>query len=233
MSHPSELKWARHLAGELGPRERWSLRRHLAACEACQRLECQLAAERRLFNAAPERSGEVEQLAGSLARAPGVEAQRWRWQWVPLALAGAVAALLLLRLPPGESFSAKGANVFELHVRRGNGDAPLGGQCRAGDAIRAHYRSDRRYLLVVETGSTGEPQPVFPFGGGRSQEIAAGSQLTPGSWVLDAAPGRECFEAFFSDRPVSVAEARAALGEPASPLPDVATSAACCDKVSP
>ena len=49
---------------------------------------------------------------------------------------------------------------------------------------------------------------LYPVGGESSAEVFAGEVLTPGSWVLDATPGKERFVALFSDRNIPLEEVR-------------------------
>lgn len=237
-AHPSELAWARHLAGEPGWLARRRLRRHLRRCEACRRLEASLAAERRAFDADPARRQELARLAAERGPAPGGRPARHRarrWPWLAGALAAASATALVLlavRTPAPDALRAKGGGVLELYVERPGGAAALGERCAPGDRLIARYRTDRAYLLLLESDGRGAVQVVVPAGGAASMRLTVAEGTTPTSWVLDGAPGPECFAAFFSDAPVDVADAARALrAAPSAPeLPGAAAQVRCCRK---
>lgn len=233
--HPSALAWARHLAGEPAWLARRRLRRHLRRCEACRRLEASLAAERRAFDADPARREELARLAAARGPADRAGAPRHRWPWLAGALACASAAalaLLSLGTPAPDVLRAKGGGVLELYVERPGGAAPLGERCAPGDRLIARYRTDRAYLLLLERDGLGAVQVIAPAGGAASMRLTAGEGTTPTSWVLDGAPGPECFAAFFSDAPVDAHEAARAL-RAAPSAPQVFGARAqvrCCEK---
>ncbi|MEE8137604.1 MAG: zf-HC2 domain-containing protein [Thermoanaerobaculia bacterium] len=121
--HTTYLEWlhSEH-DGELSPRERSMLRRHLASCAECQAEERELAALEELLAASrmPVREGFREEVLASLPAA-GWEARhprRWTAALVVSALLGAGAAALMgasaARLEPAAPFLAAVTAVFDL-----------------------------------------------------------------------------------------------------------------------
>ncbi len=209
--HPDALTWSRFLGRELGVFQRLSFARHLRECERCRNRRDALLRERAAFEGAPEREEELSRL---LRRAPSSRPPPRLLFGLGMATAAALAlaVFILPRGEPGEDvLRAKGGSHFELWVNRGDVATQLGDECRPGDALRARYRTDRRYLLVLGRDGTGEIAPLFPPAGTGPVRLVEGEGLTPGSWVLDDRPGREQFIAFFSDAPISEAEASAAV----------------------
>ncbi len=233
--HPSELTWARALAAELGWLGRTRLRRHLAACDACRRLEAELAEDRRAFEADPRRGDDLR-----LLRARGADAAPPRVSHGVLRIAAAVAgatlvagiAVVATRRPTSPELAPKGLDAFQLFVDRPAGARPLGDHCAPGNRIIGRYRTDRPYLLLLERDGRGRVQTLVPRDGLESARLPASEGTTSESWVLDAVPGRECFVAIFSDEPVGVAAARHALLErPEAPaLPGAVIVVLCCEK---
>lgn len=233
--HPSELTWARALAAELGWLGRARLRRHLAACEACRSLEAHMAEERCAFESDPRRGHDLRLLRARAAAAP-LPGGRRRSRTLAAALAGAalaggVAVVVSLR-PASPDLAPKGLDSFQLLVYRPAGARPLGGRCAPGDRIIGRYRTDRPYLLLLEWDGRGRVQTLVPRDGVESARLPAAEGTTTESWVLDAAPGPECFVAVFSDEPVGAeAATRALLERPEAPVLRGATiQVRCCEK---
>lgn len=233
--HPSELTWARLLAAELGWLARTRLRRHVAACDACRLLETELTEERRAFESDPRRADDLRLLRARAAAAP----PRWappRRPRLAFALAGAALvaglAVVVVRRPASPHLSSKGLDAFQLFVERPAGAQALGGRCAPGDRIIGRYRTDRPYLLLLERDGRGRVQTLVPRDGVESARLPAAEGTTPESWVLDAAPGPECFVAVFSDEPVGAAAAiRALLERPGAPaLRGATVQVRCCEK---
>lgn len=235
-THLTELDWARLLGGELGWWSGRHQRRHLRGCTACRRQEEALLAERRAFQAAPARAAERARLAAALPPPAGRPALRPvpRLAWggaAALALGLAVLAALP-GAPPGDALAAKGGATFTVLVERPGGSDPLGARCAPGDRLMATWRTALPHLLVLERDGQGRVQALFPREGAASARLPAPEGATPGSWILDAAPGRECFAAFFSEAPIATAEAaRALAAAPEGPtLAGAAVVTRCCDK---
>ena len=228
--HPSELAWAKHLSREGGWLARRRIRRHLAHCPDCKAREAEWVREREAFERGP-----LLPLTRAAARPPVGGRVAWRWLVLGGAagtLATAVALVLALRVPTTGGLEEKGAEVFTLYLRSAEGAATLGGECAPGDRLMAGYRTRRPYLLILERDGRGAVQVLFPPGGRASGRVPEGEGVTPTSWILDAAEGRECFAAFFSDEPVSAGVAAAALAAtPQGPsLPGAAVRVRCCEK---
>lgn len=227
--HPDALAWARLLGRDLGPLAAWRLRRHLAGCAACQARHATLLEGRADFEGAPARAEQLRRLEAR-ATAPAAPA-RGRG----LVLAGALAAALAVgaslavvgaRDREAAPLEPKGGDQFTVYVLGPLGPAPLGPACAEGDRLTARFRTGHRHLLVLEHDGAGEVQELL-----RSADATAAPRLQP-SWVLDARPGEECFAAFFSDAPLELATATAALkASPASPaVPGASVQVRCCLK---
>jgi Putative zinc-finger len=237
--HPSALGWARFFGHELGPLDRWRLRRHLASCPACAGLHAAMVEERRVFLASPAR---LEQLALLTATAARLGAREARPAWRPLpwllggSLAATAAALALVVLSPSaglEELRAKGGDTLSLVVQRAGGPARLGESCAAGDRLTARFRTDHRQLLLLERDGAGAVQQLYQNDPARP--LPAGEGVTPTSWVLDDQAGEECFAGFFSDTPVEPRAAiRALEASPHAPvLPGAVVRVQCCLKGAP
>lgn len=238
--HPSALDWSRRLAGDARGwwRER-RMRRHLAGCEACRRLEAEMISERIAFDAAPERREELARLQARAATALrhaapssalGLPGLRWA---LGAGLGLALVAVLALRLPePRDGLLEKGGSALALYVDRPGGAVALPARCAPGDRLMARWRTDRPWLLLLERDGAGRVQVLLPAGGTTSVRLQAGEGTTPQSFVLDDTPGRECFAAFFSDEPLDAAAAgRALAGAPGAPaLPGASVRVQCCEK---
>jgi hypothetical protein len=238
-THPNALDWTKYLAGESGWLAAGRLRRHLLACAPCRQLEAEMAEERRSFDSAPMRRDELSflQARAAASHRNGAKASpRLRWVVMGGAAAAVVATAIALRAPRRAPYLAeKGRDVFTMYVDRPSGAVALGARCAPGDRVMASYRTERRHLLLLERDGRGAVQVLVPPGGGRSIELPAAEGTTATSWALDAAPGRECFAAVFSDGPIDPAAASRALARsPEAPsLPGAVIRMQCCDKGGP
>lgn len=234
-AHPSELQWARHLSREGSFLERRHVRRHLARCAACRAYEAEQSRAREAFEGDPRTREAMDELrARAAATAPPPRGGRPTWFGAIGVLGVAAAALALILLRPGSSpeLLAKGGDRFAVYVQRPGGPVTLGGRCAPGDRLMAGWRTSRPYLLLLERDGRGAVQVLFPPGGAGSGRVPAAEGTTPTSWILDDAPGRECFAAFFSDEPVGTAIASRALAASREPpaLPGVTARVVCCEK---
>lgn len=213
-AHPSELTWTRMLDGALSPFQRLRLALHLRGCEKCRAQRQGLLSEQAAFQTAPERAGEMARLVsrfGGRASPPRFLGSL-AWAAAGLAAAGAAVLLVWSRGDAGDDeLRPKGAALFEVISNRGSEVAPLRQRCRPGDALRARIRTDHAYVLIVGIDPEAKVTALYPMGGERSAEASGGEVLTPGSWVLDAAPGQERFVALFSDRSLPLEEVRRAI----------------------
>jgi len=239
--HPSELLWTKLLDGALGPVDRLRLSWHLRSCEACRRERDAMLAERAAFQAAPARASDLQAIASRVPREVAQPARSGTWVGFAAGLAASatVLALVLARPAPGPSdgdLTAKGGEEFSIVVKRGEAVSPLGARCRAGDALRARLRSTHRHVLVLGVDPAGTISALHPFAGAASAALDPAGELTPGSWVLDDAAGVERFVAIFSDTPVSLERARAAIAlagaEPVH-LPGAVVLERSCTKEAP
>jgi hypothetical protein len=223
--HPSELVWSRMLDGALAPHERLWLSLHLRRCEVCRRACADMQAERAIFQSAPERATEVQQLVGQLPRGPSVPPARPH-RWVGYA-AGAMAVaasavVLLVQWPTVEDgLRAKGGDSFGLVVKHADTVTPLGARCWPGDSLRAQLGSSHGYVLLVGIDPQGHVSALHPFGGTESTPLSEAQEFTPGSWVLDDAVGRERFVAVFSNARVTLEQVRAAVGRAGAATPQL------------
>jgi len=237
-AHPSALAWARHLSGETGGLSGWRFRRHLASCPACRERAAAAAREREAFESDPRQAEVLGRLRGRSGRSPtgAVRPRIWAtWAMAGAAAAGAVTLVATGHANRARGLAGKGGDVFTVYVERPSGARLLGPACAPGDRLMARYRTARPFLLVVERDGASAVQAVHPWSGDASVRLTAREGTTPASWQLDAAPGEECFFAFFSDEPVAFSAARAALAaSPAAPsLPGVAVRTQCCRKEGP
>jgi hypothetical protein len=234
--HPTELTWARALAGELGWIARAKLRGHVATCDACRRLQGEMAEDRRRFESDPRRGDDLRLLRARAATAPRPGARRPALRLVAGVVGGLLMgglAAVLARRPGPLDLAPKGGDTFQLIVSRAAGAQPLEDRCAPGDRIMGRYRTGRAYLLLLERDGRGRVQTLIPRDGNASSRLPAGEGITPESWILDATPGPECFVAVFSDEPVEAAEATRAVRErPRAPtVRGAAVQVRCCEKV--
>jgi hypothetical protein len=241
---PSELELGKHVAGELGLLAVQRLRAHAAACPRCRAELEMIPEERAAFAADPRRRRDLAHLASMAARMreAGPRGGRLRWSLAGLAAGGAVLAAVLSLRPPGPgprratdgglAWTTKGGDLLAVHVETAGGAVPLGATCAAGDRLMASYATGRAYLLLLERDGKGRIQVLLPPGGTTSARLPAPRGTTAESFVLDEAPGPECFAAFFSDAPIEAAQAGAALAAASgSPeLPGAVVKMLCCDK---
>lgn len=205
-THYSELFWSRWLGDELSLVERWRLRRHLAQCQNCLQVTQDLRSERHQFENDDNWSAQVAKLKSGFAQEHKQPALG-RWAFVAaVALATVIASTVGLRMPRAD-LSVKGADLFTIFVKSGDTVRPLGSDCAPGDMLRARYKSSKAYLLVVGVDGSGASQALLPFGGVASHKLEDTEAELPGSWALDERPGTERFVAFFSEKPISIAEA--------------------------
>lgn len=214
--HPSELGWLLYQSKEL---RRWRYPRlwwHLRCCRSCREREESLLQERARYDAAPERSLEIESLVRRFAtndRSPegAVTKRRRTSSWILTAAAAAAICILVLvrpwRITP--DLIPKGSDFVTMYVQRGETVSVLGDTCRPGDKLRAYYRSGKKYVLIVGVDTQGVLQTLHPSGGDSSAIISTDSMYTPGSWVVDESPGRERIVTIFSEQPVVLKEAAA------------------------
>jgi hypothetical protein len=195
-----------------------------------------MAAERAAFDAAPARRDELVQLCASAStsqpRRLRLELSRRGWALAGSAAALGVAALLLWLPEPRDEVASKGSSSLTVYQERSGGAALLGRSCEPGARLMLHYRTDRRWLLIVQRDGRGDVQVLFPRGGAASGRVPGPEGATAHSFILDAVPGRECFTAFFTDQPMDAAAAgRALAASPEAPLPfGVEVRSQCCTK---
>ncbi len=237
--HLDELNLARLLAGDGGW---WARRRarHLDRCPSCRARLAEARAARATYEADPARAAETRALirAASSIRAP--KPARWPWLLVPtLAAAGALLALSPIAHPPdaGEApggLRAKGADVFAMYLARGDESGPLPDRCAPGDRLRARLEGPGRWVYVIGVDPTGAVTPLLPDDGDDSLALGDDPLWSPGSWILDAAPGTERFIAAFSDGPLSLADVvdavEAQAADPLTPVPGLSLVEHRCTK---
>ncbi|HZS35696.1 MAG TPA: zf-HC2 domain-containing protein [Polyangia bacterium] len=188
----------------LSSTERARIEAHLAECERCRRDAEAARASRehcarqivpRGFAPLTRRRGWLPWLAGA-----------------PV-LAAAIVLLMLKLRPP--DIAMKGAPTFSTYVRHDGQVSVLrdGGTVRAGDEIRFVAVSETlSYLLVCSVDGAGKASIYFPFAGTESGTIDLRNRVElPGSVILDDAPGPERVFALFSSKPITAADATAAL----------------------
>jgi len=235
-THPNALDWARYFSGEVRWLAGWRFRRHLSACASCRHLEADMAQERAAFDASPLRREELALLQARLVTSPARAIPK-KLPQLPWAITAGIAAvaivLVVVRAPPQPpTLVEKGRDAFTMYVDRPSGAVALGSRCAAGDRVIARYRTERRYLLVLERDGSGAVQVLHPRDGVASAQLSAAEGTTPTSWILDAAAGQECFAAFFSDEPVETNLASQAFAtSPTAPIvPRATVRVQCCNK---
>jgi hypothetical protein len=211
----SSLTLRRLAAGELSAEEERGVRRHLSACERCERalgeMEREAAAFRRELPFAHfERS----------VRARGRSRQRPTWARPIAAAAAAALALGLLAgplesalAPRGQGTRLKSGGAVDVYAG-GIGAAPRtvqsGEALAPGERIRVGYHAaDGRYLLVLSIDESGEVTPLYPEAG-RSLKAEPGKQvrMLPDSVELTGR-GWERLIALVSEKPLEVEAVRA------------------------
>jgi hypothetical protein len=192
--------------GAVSAAEQQRIESHLAGCERC-RLAVAAAQESRDYF---ERSVR----ARGLAKLRTPPRRRWIWWLVASPALAAVVLLLVFRARPPE-FSIKGGPAFAIYSRHA-GQVSLvhdGDTLHAGDEVRFVAVSETLpYLLVCSVDGTRKASIYFPFDGKESGTVELRSRVElPGSVVLDEAAGPERIFALFSSKPITAADARAAL----------------------
>lgn len=233
---PNELFWARFLAGELTWQERLQLWWQLRTSAELRQQHQAMVQQRLEFELAPEYQANIDQLVARHATKAGA-----RFGWRHLAFVGtpalaAVALVLVLRLPPGDTLTTKGTDVFMLYSHHQGTTELLPEHCHPGDALRARYSTQHPYLLILGQDVSGQVQVLFPFAGSHSQKLLQGQGLTPDSWVLDQRPGEEIFVALFSQQPLAardIVNQLDQLRQQSLVLPGVVVKEQRCQKVVP
>jgi hypothetical protein len=193
-------------------------RAHLEACPRCRDDLATAGAARAEF----ERSvfpRTVEKL----------RPQRRRWLLVPalsLPIVAAIAVMLWLghREPTADDdIRIKGGPTFRVFAKRGESVFAVrdGTRLAPGDHIRFVAGSrGPAYLLIASVDGAGSATVYYPYGGDRSERIAADARELPGSIVLDDAPGPERVFALFSDQPLDAPPVLRTLRELGARGPD-------------
>ena len=213
-AHPTPVVWFKLHAKDLSIPAWISLRAHTLRCAECK---SRLANERR------ERAGiealfddrVADRLRGVTASAePSRRRVARAWFAIP---AAALAVLMFLVIRPrsgvvgdDEMRMKGGASIFLVYVATPAGTDLLGDRCRPGDGLQAQYRTTKAQYLIVGVDPDLVARTLAPLDAATSTATAPGLQSLPQSWVLDAAPGRERFVAFFSDLPIDAARAQEA-----------------------
>jgi hypothetical protein len=232
LTHLNDLEWSRWLGHDLGLWERLRVRRHLRACESCAAQASRLEVERRAFESDPRFARAVDGLTTSAARSSRPAAKRSWWPAFSVASLAAGAAVVFFLLPGSNDLQSKGTDLFAWSLHRGDETLPFGDKCFAGDAVRASYvMSKPGYLMVLGTGSTRQVQQLYPASGDTSEPVDR-TGTTPGSWVLDATPGRQCFSAVFSSTALRREAVEPLLKAVKTPS-GVQVFTRCCEKASP
>ncbi|NTX40261.1 DUF4384 domain-containing protein [Myxococcus sp. CA033] len=204
---PSDLALEEHLL-HANP----ATARHIAGCAHCQTWERSAAEASRAFALENPRW-----MAKTQARSRPLP------RWAPLlpAAALAAAALFFLRSPPPEAprYATKGE---ELTVYIGGQGAPRaatqGERVRPGESLRFQVApGSAAFVWIASVDSTGAVSRLVPAEGTTPLAVD-GTQLLPGSAVLDAAEGPERIWAVMSREPLSWAVVEQALQ--GSPLRD-------------
>lgn len=202
----------------LPPDEVARVRAHLAACATCSRDHESSAARRVAF----DRDVLPRTLPAIVARAGRLRSNARRgwgawWLAVP-ALAAAVVAIVLIggdsaeRAERGDEppeLAFKGGTSWQVFARRAGRTFAVRepATLAAGDRVRFVITAERAcYILVASVDGAGRASIYYPYGGGRSEPLAAGRTELEGSIVLDSSPGPERVFAIVTDRPIASAQ---------------------------
>jgi hypothetical protein len=218
----------RHRLGELTGADRERVSAHVAACETCRARLAALEAEQQSFLAktdiATESARILERLEQREAAAEQSLAARIiafivdprRRPAIALALVLLfIAPIALIVQPERRGNRTKGSVALEMFVNAPNGPrlASNGERLKEGDQIQFRYRAaGKRYVFVVSVAGQGALEPLYPDTPAKSIPISPdGMHVLEGSVILDEVRGPERIFAFFSDRPLSFEEVKAAL----------------------
>ena len=130
------------------------------------------------------------------------------------AAAVAASVLAIINWPENKlsnDLTIKGGGIFTLFVERRGVVTELSESCYAGDRVRAHVKTQKPYLMIVNVDAKNNLRVVFPFGSHQAAPIPQDKGLTPDSWVIDSTPGFERFIAIFADQPLTLTEVQPLL----------------------
>jgi hypothetical protein len=202
-------------AGDLPPDEAARVRARLEAEGGEHRLEALAREDALLRETHPPGPALREIRRRAALGAPAPRRARRPLLLVPVAAAIALAAVLLLRIPPGhlapdrrdEDTRMKGlAPRLEVHRSRGGAGAEElreGAVAREGDLLQLSYvAAGRRYGAVVSVDGRGIVTLHWPEEGGPAAPLAqSGAVPLPHAYLLDDAPAFERFFLVTADAP--------------------------------
>lgn len=225
--HLSSLTLDRLLLKSLPEAETSEVHAHLESCEACRSLFTQMQADQQKFEAFvfPRTLPAVTERA----KAPSPLARlvaAWRIA-VPAVVACGIALMVVwsVRQPgPGSGginrldepeLGVKGGPTLQIFAARGESVFAVkpGSRLRPADRIRFVVQRDEAdgFLLIASVDAARKVSVYFPTDGAQSAPVEKGRVEIPGSIELDDTLGAEQVFAFFSPRPLSVAEVQKAL----------------------
>ncbi|MBN8226694.1 hypothetical protein JYK02_04140 [Corallococcus macrosporus] len=179
--------------------------RHLAACPACEQVAGQLRQARASSLAEPRAKAVLARLEEKRARAV-----KPRWSWgVPLVAALAVGLALVVYVPRGTEDGVRLKGTVALRLMSEQGATVL--DARPGERVTlAVGTGPYRNVLVLAVDEAGAVDRLWPREGATSGTVAPGAEvkLSP---PLEVTPGSVALHAFFSDAPLDVDQAGAAL----------------------
>src|SRR5262249_19539443 len=147
MNHPSELTWMKAVSKDLGFWRRRAFEKHLKSCAECHQEWEQLKGEAAAFQGKASFAADAEKIWNA---ARGSNPTPWgRWMMAASSVAALVVAVVVFNREKTDDLQAKGGDSFVLYVLDGSETHVLGDACAAGQKIRARFKSERPYLLIL------------------------------------------------------------------------------------
>ncbi|HEY3448821.1 MAG TPA: hypothetical protein VGK67_20850 [Myxococcales bacterium] len=222
--HLSAFTLDRLLLKSLPEAESTEARAHLEACESCRTLFSQMESDQKKFEA--HVFARTLPAVSERAKPPSLLerlAAMWRIA-IPVTVAGGIALMVAYSVrQPGPSsnrieepeLGIKGGPSLQVFAARGESVFPVkeGTRLRPQDRIRFVVQRDEAdgFLLVASIDAARKVSVYFPAGGSESAPIEKGRVELPGSIELDETLGSERVFAFFSPKPLAVADVQKAL----------------------
>ncbi len=215
MSTCNRLALTAYLTGDLDPKRRIAIERHLAACGSCRGALERMRKERDAFNARMPFDSVIE--AG---RRPTSARSRLIKPWYALAagLVLAVGALTVLQQTVDRpTYRTKGAASIQIHVMSEDGtpDTRKDHRYLPGERIQISYSCGRRrYFMLLSIDQDGRISTYSPNASDSSIALQPGAAIPlPYSIELDEYRGAELFVAVFSSEPVALTALKDRLAE--------------------
>ena len=141
---------------------------------------------------------------------------RWRWPLLLVpALAAATVAVLVLRQPPEDPFTAKGSVILRMNRKADTGVVKVeeGSTLVPQDKIEFEVKAPKNGFVAVLSKDAKGVSVYYSVGGVAPAPYDARQPRLPVSFVLDDTLGREDIYALYSPSPFELGWAKQALEE--------------------